>query len=177
MRVYLYVTTLVVGTTVIGGGQGEQRCTITISYSDPRGDQFLRRKAKQLPTDSPGLVMVDVGRAIGAGSGWEGLLAERFGRGLHTRVSGVCLFETFTMFSLGLTWGLAASYLPNDGARMQSPDWLVASLRRWPTMPEVMAGRVTSMEPHPDEGDGTLDAGSTSPRTTSERFAKDALTE
>lgn len=131
---------LVVSSVALGDGQVRERSTVTIAYSDPRGDQFLRRKARQLPMDAPGLVMLDVGKTIGASSGWEGLLTARLGRDIHTRVSGVCLFESFTTVSAGWVWGVAASYLPNESAQLEAPDWLVASLRRWPTMPEVMKG-------------------------------------
>ena len=132
----IFATSIVMVDGIVRG-----RSTVTISYSDPRSERFLRHKARQLPDDAPGLVMLDVGRASGGSREWQSAMSSRLGRNLHTRVSGVCLFERFTTVTDGLEWGLAASYTPNDNARLNAPAWLCESLRSWPSMQHVLMGK------------------------------------
>jgi hypothetical protein len=113
-------------------GGAQRHLTVRLAFSDPRAEKFLASEAQQLPTDSPGLVMLDVGRAVGAINAWEPLLRRRLQPKMHTRVSGIVLFVS-GMWALadGEAWVPWTRVLDNGNAPHGIPKWLTDRLRSW----------------------------------------------
>jgi hypothetical protein len=113
------------------GGRTLRHVAVRVAFSDSRADEFLRKEAKQLPTDAPGLIMVDMSQASGGMRTWRPLLERRLQPNLHTRVSGICLFQlAFFPSDAGETWRIETKVLVNRYATMELPAWLTSSLRR-----------------------------------------------
>ncbi len=51
-----------------GGSEPHRHIAVRMPYSDERGERFLGREARQLPTDAPGLIVIQMGRAPGGSS-------------------------------------------------------------------------------------------------------------
>lgn len=113
-----------------GPGEPHRHIAVRMPYSDDRAELFLKRKAKQLPDDSPGMIMVEMSGASGGMKAWEPLLRRRFQPTIHTRVSAVCLFTSGHEASPpGEAWIPETKLLLNQYARLPLPEWIIAGLR------------------------------------------------
>lgn len=83
-------------TVIWGPDEPHRHLMVRIAFSDDRAQNFLRAEARQLPKDSPAIVMLDVGRATGAMHFWADAIAAELQPQKHTRVGTVCLFESVT---------------------------------------------------------------------------------
>ncbi len=112
-------------------GRG-RHLAVRYAFSDQRAEAFLTSEARQLPRDTPGLVMVDVSRATGAFDAWQPLLARRLRPRQHTRVSSITLFSS-GMWGLpeGEAWVPWTWVLENRYATNSVPVWLTGRLRSW----------------------------------------------
>jgi hypothetical protein len=103
---------------------------VRFPYSDARAEAFLRQKARQLPKEAPGIVMIDVARATAAMRTWAPLLSARLRPDQHTRVSAICLFRGGILLTpAGEDWVPETIVITNPHARYPAPDWLVSRLR------------------------------------------------
>ena len=50
---------------IVGPEEPHRHIAVRVPYADARAEQFLHTEARQLPTDSPGLIMVEMARAPG----------------------------------------------------------------------------------------------------------------
>jgi hypothetical protein len=118
------------GAAVLGGpGGGACQFVISIPYSDDRAEEFLRREAKQLPADAPGLIMIDVGRAPGGLKNWIPLIERRLQPKLHTRVGAVCLFSPRYIVGRGPgEWRVETRVIVNGHAKHPLPAWVAPAL-------------------------------------------------
>jgi len=114
---------------IVGPGEPNRSIAVRMAYADQRAERFLTTEARQLPTHSPGLIMVEMLNAPGGFVSWEPVIRRRFQPAIHTRVGGVGLF------SLGLVPtpdGEAApfntKFIVNRHARIPLPGWVKASL-------------------------------------------------
>lgn len=114
--------------TLTGGGPGgapRNQVSMTLPYTDGRAEEILRDEARQLPEGGPGLIMIDVGNTIGSFQNWESVFGRRFQPTLHTRVSGVCLFETgMGPAAGGYDWFVRTKLITNPHAKAKLPQWL-----------------------------------------------------
>lgn len=115
---------------IVGKHEPERHVVASVPYADKRADAFLHDKAAQLPKDHPGMIMVDVSGEPTAFSSWGATLARRFQTGIHTRVSGVCLFAPL-LLPLGnrLIWVPCVQLHINPKARLALPCWITESLK------------------------------------------------
>lgn len=110
-----------------GGPNGgpHHQIQIRIPFTDDRANNILADEAKQLPKEGRGLVMIDVSRAGGSFESWEPLFRRRFQPTLHTRVSGVCLFEGATApTDQQYEWLCRTKLVTNPYAKVQLPEWI-----------------------------------------------------
>lgn len=116
-----------------GPGHPSRHLVIRIEYSDDRAEEFLKRKAKQLPNDCPGLIMIDTSNVRGALRGWTATLKRRFQPSVNTRVGGVCMFHRgHELTAVGEEIVHRASLIANPHAAFAIPSWIVSSLDRFP---------------------------------------------
>lgn len=103
-------------------------------FTDMRAETMLRRKARQLPADGPGIVMIQVSEAVGAMRAWQGIVQRRFNAGVHTRVSAVCLFRSSVQSSeSGDHWVPECKVILNPRARVPLANWITEQLERFPS--------------------------------------------
>jgi len=115
---------------IVGKDEPKRHIVARIPYSDKRADDFLHNEAPQLPKDHPGLIMVDVSGEPTAFSSWGVILARRFQPGIHTRVSGVCLFAPQLLpLDNGIIWIPRVQLHVNPNARLALPSWITGSLK------------------------------------------------
>ncbi|MGB8065889.1 MAG: hypothetical protein WCF26_28660 [Candidatus Sulfotelmatobacter sp.] len=112
----------------VGGGQGggpHHQVSVRIPFTDERAEEILRAEARQLPDQGVGLIMVDVAHASGSFQAWESLIRRRFQPTMHTRVSGICLFEGgMVPTERGYGWLLRTMLITNPHAQRQLPSWI-----------------------------------------------------
>jgi hypothetical protein len=114
------------------GGLPARSVAVRIAFSDDRADEFLRKEAKQLPKDAPGIVMIDVSDASGGMRTWRPLLEKRLQPNMHTRVSAICLFASLSYPSdAGESWRMETKLLLNKNAAMQLSSSLISILSRY----------------------------------------------
>jgi len=119
-------------TSITEEGETTRSVAVRVAFSDDRADDFLRKEAKQLPKDAPGVVMIDVSEASGGMRTWRPLLEKRLQPNIHTRVSGICLFQSSSYPSdAGETWRIETKLLLNKNAAMQLPSSLISKLSRY----------------------------------------------
>lgn len=111
-----------------GGGPGgapHHQVAVRIPFSDKRAEQFLHKEAQQLPKEGSGLVMISGPTSRNELNAWSALIQRRFKPGLHTRVSGVCLFGG-GMVPVGNSYGwlVQAKLIVNPHARVALPGWI-----------------------------------------------------
>lgn len=101
-------------------------------FADARAEEFLRRAKGQLPTNTPGLVMIEVSDALGAMKTWRTVIERRFQPSMYTRVSGVCLFSSGVhLVDAGHEWRPETQLIRNPHANIQLPDWIAAQVERF----------------------------------------------
>lgn len=114
--------------TIIGSNEPRRHVAVRIPYADARAEQFLTTEARQLPTDSPGLIMVEMAHARGGFRSWEPVLRRRFQPNMHTRVGGIILFSSgHYLTRLGLASLFETKFINNPHARMPLPTWIEAT--------------------------------------------------
>jgi hypothetical protein len=115
-------------------GDNYRRITVRWPFTDERAEEFLRIEARQLPTNAPGLIMINTGYAVGAMKAWRSLIERRFQPNLYTRVSAVCLFSSgHHGTDAGEEWRPQTKLIINPHARIPLPDWLRQQLERFPS--------------------------------------------
>jgi hypothetical protein len=113
-------------------GMPRRHISVRLAYSDERAEAFLTSEARQLPKTAPGLIMIQTTGAIGAFKLWEPLLVRRLQPNIHTRVSGICLFESGMLPSdAGLTWRPETRVIDNPNAKLPLPAWVATQLERF----------------------------------------------
>jgi hypothetical protein len=111
-----------------GPDEPDRQIVVRIAYADDRAEKFLRTEAQQLPIDAPGLIMVNTAGASGAMKTWEPLLRRRLQPNLHTRVSGICLFQSATILADRVRWDMWTKMIRNPHAKLQLPQWITDCL-------------------------------------------------
>jgi hypothetical protein len=109
-------------------GEGPTKSiAVRYPYTD---EDFLRKEARQLPKDAPGIVMISASRATGAARAWGPLLSRRLRPDQHTRVGAIGIFHGgIQPTSAGEAWVPEIVLVSNDLARHAVPDWLVERLK------------------------------------------------
>ena len=98
-------TRIAVSKFLVDAGQTKKTITVRIPFEDKRAEGFMNHESRQLPIDSPGLVMFDMNAASTGTRVWQHLISRRLQPVQHTRVSAVCLFTgSFMLTSKGLGW-------------------------------------------------------------------------
>jgi len=116
---------------IYGSDEPHRHIAVRMAYADDRAEDFLRKEAKQLPKDSPGLAMVQMSRAPGGIKSWEPILRRRFQPNLHTRVSAVCLFQSgHELTPDGEAWIPETKLISNPHARFPLPAWIIDALAK-----------------------------------------------
>jgi hypothetical protein len=114
---------------IFGPAEPSRQIVLRVPYSDARAERFVSRKARQLPNDAPGLIMIEVAHAPAAYSRWEPLIVRRFRPDMNTRVGGVCLFSSGQMLTdNGATIIDNAKLVLNPHAPIKLPEWVMDSL-------------------------------------------------
>lgn len=114
-----------------GGGQPFRHVTVRIAYSDERAEEFLRKEAKQLPIDAPGIIMIDVARATGGPKIWGPLITRRLQPNINTRIGGICMFHAGHEPPEGDLIH-RATYLQNPHAKQSVPTWVSEAMNKFP---------------------------------------------
>jgi hypothetical protein len=110
---------------IAGTDEPHRHIVVRMAFSDERAEAFMTSEARQLPKDSPGLIMIEMSRAQSGFKSWEPLLKRRFQPRIHTRVSGVCLFSGgFFSTESGEAWLPATKLLLNPFASLGLPAWI-----------------------------------------------------
>jgi hypothetical protein len=110
-----------------GGGGGSSMIRWVVP--DPRGVGIVQRKAAQLPTGTPTLVMVDVTSTL---TDWSRSLESYLASGRHSWVSAVCLFTSgFAPVAGGEAWSISVRLIENPSAAVQLPGWIRVALEQF----------------------------------------------
>jgi hypothetical protein len=119
----------------VENGVAQRHIAIRLAFTDERADAFLDSEARQLPKGAPALIMIQASGATGAFKRWEPMLRRRLQPRLHTRVSGICLFQSgMVPTAVGEAWRPETRTLVNTNAPLQLPAWVVTNLGRFPPM-------------------------------------------
>lgn len=114
---------------IVGPDEPDRQMLVRIAFADERAETVLRKEARQLPKNAPGLVMAEMSGAPGGIKSWEPLVMRRFQRNLNTRVSGVCLFSSgLNGTENGEAWLPETRILLNPYAKYALPTYLVEVL-------------------------------------------------
>jgi hypothetical protein len=112
-----------------GPDEPHRHIVVRLAFTDERADEFLRVEARQLPTDAPGLIMIQTSRAVGSWRRWVDLLRQRLTPDKHTRVSGICLLQSgYVDTPQGESWRPEAKLILNTHARFELPRWISETL-------------------------------------------------
>jgi hypothetical protein len=126
---------LVMASTVLGDGSSSPHLTVRMEFSDDRAEEMLQKKARQLPGDAPGLIMLDIWSPVDP---WASVAARCFSEGRYPHVGGVCLFNTFPLGE-PCKWVRSGTYVQNERATHPIPDWLRDTLNSLPSLKDAMA--------------------------------------
>jgi hypothetical protein len=108
--------------TFQGPGQSSKQVLARMPFSDERAEDVINAEAQQLPKDTPGLIMVEVGSRPTALSSWEPLARRRFTPNQHTRIGGIILFMHATQpVAQGLAFLPHVKLITNPHARLPLP--------------------------------------------------------
>ena len=111
--------------TLQGPGQATKQVLARMPFSDQRAEDVINSEAQQLPTGTPGLIMVEVTAQPTALSSWEALAKRRFTPTQHTRVGGIILFMHATQpTEQGLAFLPHVKLITNPHARLPLPQWI-----------------------------------------------------
>jgi hypothetical protein len=112
----------------VGGGPDRgphHKISVQIPFTDDRAEEILRTEARQLPKNEIGLVMINASGGAGSFDVWASLIGKRLRPDIHTRVSGVCLFEgSMVPNSYRYDWLIQTKLIVNKYARSQLPSWI-----------------------------------------------------
>jgi len=123
------VPRIAITTFQLDKGQTRKTITVRIPFADERAESFVSHEARQLPEDSPGLIMFDMTAAASGMTAWEPLIARRLQPKQHTRISAVCLFSgNYMLQPQGFGWFPEARLLRNSHARCTLPEWIAGRL-------------------------------------------------
>jgi hypothetical protein len=126
-----YVPRIGVSRALGDAGGARRHIAMRVPFSDSRADDFLRREARQLPPNAPGLVMIDMAEASGGMRTWRPLLRRRLQPNLHTRVGAICLFRAGVYPSdAGESTRIETKVLVNAHATTELPTWLISDLEQ-----------------------------------------------
>jgi len=118
--------------TFVGGGPDggpHHQVAVRIPFSDRRAEQFLKAEARQLPKEGHGLIMIEGPTSANELKVWIPLIQRRFQPQIHTRVSGVCLFEGgMVPVANRYNWLVQAKLITNCHAKAPLPDWIRAAV-------------------------------------------------
>jgi hypothetical protein len=117
---------------VSGPGEPNPRhISVRMAYADDRAKDVLSSEARQLPTDSPGLIMVQMAWAPGGIRSWEPSIIRRFQPTIHTRVSAICLFRSGHEGTPdGAAWIHETKLIVNPHAYHPLPAWITDVLSK-----------------------------------------------
>jgi len=114
---------------IVGPGEPNRSVAVRMAYADQRAERFLTTEARQLPTNAPGLIMVEMLNVSGGFVSWEPIIRRRFQPTIHTRVGGVCLFSSGLVPTPdGEAALFNTKFVANQHARIPLPAWVRASL-------------------------------------------------
>jgi len=120
---------LAMARSIVGGSEPPRHVAVRIPYADKRAEAFLTTEARQLPTDAPGLIMINMRNAPGGIKTWASLLRRRLQPKMHTRVGGVCLFfEAVLPTERGIALSMETGFLRNLHARLPLPAWIESAI-------------------------------------------------
>ena len=112
-------------------GQPSRHVVARVPFADERAEQFLTTEARQLPTDAPSLIMVDMGGVPGGFASWVPIIERRFQPAMHTRVGAVCLFGSgLESTPRGAAVLFDTQLISNRYAKIPLPDWIKATISR-----------------------------------------------
>lgn len=115
---------------IAGTAEPHRHIAVRVPFSDERAEEFLHRESRQLPSDSPGLIMVQTAAAPSAMTAWEAVIQRRFQPTIHTRVSAVCLFMPAVILTPdGEGAVFQARLLTNPYSRFALPAAIAESVR------------------------------------------------
>jgi hypothetical protein len=133
------VPRLGVAKALFGPDEPHRHISVRMAYADDRAEDFLRKEARQLPTNEPGLIMVELSRAPGGIVSWEPVLKRRFQPTIHTRVSAVCLFTSgHELTPDGEAWIPEAKVIANAHAKYPLPAWIGTALAKFQRRKSVL---------------------------------------
>jgi hypothetical protein len=114
---------------IVGPDEPHRHISVRMAYADDRAEAFLHQEAKQLPSDTPGLIMVEMSRAPGGIKVWAPILKRRFQPNLHTRVGAACLFRSgHEPTPDGEAWIPEIKLIHNPHAAFPLPPWIIQAL-------------------------------------------------
>jgi len=120
------------------GPYQQRHIVVRWPFTDERAEAFLRREARQLPTDAPGLIMIQTSGSCGF---YERLACDHRAKSttrIHTRVGAVCLFRRNARDERGEDLRSETRLIINPHRSVAIPEWIVNDLDRYdPTAPEV----------------------------------------
>ena len=135
---------LFLATSVVRGGKPRQNITVRMSFSDARAAAFLQKESRQLPDDSPGLIMIDMSRAMISMKSWEFPLCRLFRTSRYEWVSAVCLFATgFRPTKNGLLRLIETNLMLNPHCRFPLPSWIVDAVENTKADFKANVGTIT----------------------------------
>jgi len=98
---------------------------VRIPFSDDRASRLLGAEAEQLPRGGRGLVMISGPASANELNVWTPLIQRRLQPRIHTRVSGVCLFEgAMRPIANRYDWLVQANLVVNPYAKVALPSWV-----------------------------------------------------
>jgi hypothetical protein len=113
-------------------GDLKRHTVVRYPFSDARAAAMLTKEASQLPTGSPGVVILDVSGAAGAMKTWETVLRRRLHPSQHTRVSAVVLIQSgIGPTPEGEAWVHEAVIIENSHASWPCPRLVLEPFRAW----------------------------------------------
>jgi hypothetical protein len=99
--------------------------SVRVPVIDQRAEGFLTTEARQIPTNEPGLIIMDIASVVGGFGDWEAHLRRRLQPTIHTRVSGVCLARWETRSTpAGEAVTPDVRLIENIHAAIPLPSWL-----------------------------------------------------
>ena len=116
---------MAISRAVLGPGMSNRQLIARVPFADERAEAILRDKARQLPKNECGLVMVNVNSQPTAFESWSERIPQRFTPEQHTRVAAVILFMHATSPSKhGLIWVPYVKLISNPYASVPIPTWI-----------------------------------------------------
>lgn len=114
---------------ISGGDEPRRHISVRMIFGDDRAEAVLRKEARQLPDDSPGLIVTAMGRSPGGFRVWQPIICRRFQPNIHTRVGGLCMYSGGLLATeYGEAWLPATKVIVNPNARFKLPSWVADGL-------------------------------------------------